>query len=256
MKFILLIISLAYFHLTNCKLTASFKETSFHGLDDLNINFIKSFQLSGFTLGFKKNIKNMNDILKSPDTLFYKKVTNFFSNNLHIDGDLDVANNILKVSTKLVNHPKKILLNFSGSSKNKLTDIEFRKDFTKLSLNLFYNLPKKLLSTSTSYKVDTWNAIINLDYDTSNKDPIISVVKHVDDANELIPSMSFKTKLVTYAWKHKWNGSSLTSTLIPDDSIELVWKDIGYNGNWNTKGSLSLKDSSKNKLSISREWNV
>ena len=137
-----------------------------------------------------------------------------------------------------------------------ITDVGASKAFdydnTKILIDGVYNIPKKVLKAFTS--VDFNSAKVEVDYDSSTKESILSVIKALDSSNEVTPSISLRTGQINYSWLRKWEGGSLKSKLFPGKLVDLEWKDKGFNGAWTTNVKVPLQSDDKCSLSLVREW--
>ena len=148
-------------------------------------------------------------------------------------------------------------LSAKGDSKDKVTSIgastSQNVEGKDVILTSTYDLLKKKLLGSAKVTVD--DTTVKIQYDTVDKNALLSVAQKLDDKNTITPSISLKTGDMTYGWKRSWNGGSVDTTYCPGDRVDVVWKDEGANGVWTTKAEIPVDDHSATKISFSRDFN-
>lgn len=236
------------------KVSASVKDTPVDGIEGLNVNIAAPFKFQDYVVGFKYAL---GDLARAPESVFAKRTfENEDGSNVAVDGNYNLGDKVLSVSAKWNSDKMALSLNADGDSKDKLKSVGFTKDTkfndNKLTLKGAYDFLKKKISGEGTLDVD--NGSVNIAYDTESKDPVLSVQRSLDSNNEFNPSVSLKSGEVSYGYKRKWDGGSVSSTLFPGDKVELEWTDKGSGGTWSTTAEVPLNDKANTKVSFARDW--
>ena len=113
-------------------------------------------------------------------------------------------------------------------------------------------LKNKCLSTYSATLDDT---TASLTYDSSIKDPVISLTQRLNDVDTVTPTLSLKTGRMMYKWLHRLESGSVESSYYPGDKVEMTWKDYSDSGAWLTRAIVPLDNPKKCKLTFSRNVN-
>ena len=74
---------------------------------------------------------------------------------------------------------------------------------------------------------------VNLD--ASLEEQTIKVSQQLDDSNRVAPSFSLQSGAVAVEWERDLGeGNTLTTTLKPNDSLDMEWKDSAWTATINT----------------------
>lgn len=244
--------------LSQTTVSASVKDTSVNGFDGLNVEIAAPFRFQDYDFGFKYALSN--NLKKAPESVYVRKVFETPANGvLDVGAEYVVEGNTGKVATSWSNKDLALRVGMVGDSKNLLTGVSLSKTGLVMGNELFaaasFNVPKQAVHASASYSID--DTIVSLQGDSKNLDPVLSVTRRLDVANEVTPTISLKTGKMSYNWRRKWFGGSLSTTVHPnsdDKKVELEWRDEGVNGQWITRAEIPLEDATKVKLSVSRDW--
>ncbi|KAJ1442706.1 hypothetical protein B484DRAFT_389913 [Ochromonadaceae sp. CCMP2298] len=240
--------------LSGSKVSASIKDTKVDGLEGLNIELAAPFKLNDYVVGF--NYK-LGDLRKGPDSLFAKKsFETAGEGKASVDAKMTLSDQKVKADVTWESDSMGLTVGVSGDSKDKVTKVSALKSMmlgdNKISLKAAYDLPGKIASGFGSYNVD--GTLLNVEYSTEDKDPVLSVTKSLDDNNDVTPSVGLKSGSLAYAWTRKWTGGSVKTKLTPGEKVDVEWKDEGAGGVWTTSAEFPLEDSAAAKVSISRDW--
>ena len=234
------------------------KETVVNGIEGLNINLVAPFKIQDYVVGFRYALGNLN---KVPESIFARKSFDTMGDGkLTVDADYVLVDNNVKVSSSWTSDSLGVAVGVTGDSRDKVTQVEAQKDAVvagnKFSLKAAYDLTRKVVSGFAS--CDVQDTLLQVDYCSGSQDPVLSVTRALDAHNEITPSISLKTGQLAYAWRRRWAGGSLQAKLLPSDParrrVELEWTDEGASGVWTTNAEFPLDDSSKCKISVSRDW--
>mmetsp|Transcript_103737 Transcript_103737/g.292630 ORF Transcript_103737/g.292630 Transcript_103737/m.292630 type:complete len:262 (-) Transcript_103737:64-849(-) len=237
------------------KVTAAIKDTIVNGIEGFNVNIAAPFKFQDYIVGFKYAL---GDIKKAPESLFVRRSFDTFGEgSATVDADYNVADNCLDLDVEWTHDDLGLTLSCNGDTTDKMKRVGAKKsvdvDDNKLWLKAAFDIPKKLWSGSVKFEAD--QATVEVEGDSENRDPLLTVTKAIDDNNEIIPAISLKTGKLTYGYKRKWAGGSVEGVLTPGDKVDLTWEDDGANGLWTTKAEIPLEDASQSKVSITRDWN-
>lgn len=239
---------------TTTKVSAAVKDTSINGFEGLNVNVAAPFKFQDYVVGFKYALGN---IKRAPESLFAKRTFDTSEGKFAVDSDYNIADNTLGVSASWTSDSLGLNINAVADSKDRVTNVGFKKDTTvddnKLTLSGAYDLLLKKFSAGSSFTVDS--TTVDIAYDSAAKDPVLSVTSSLDSKNEISPSISLKSGDVSYGYTRKWDGGSLKSKLFPGDKVEMVWTDNGASGAWTTTAEMPLDDRANTKISFARDWN-
>jgi len=237
------------------KVSASIKDTVVNGLEGFNVNLAAPFKFQDYVVGFKYAL---GDLKKVPESLFAKRTFDTpGEGKATIDAMFNVGDNVFGVEAEWESEDLGLTVYANGNTADKMTSVGAKKDLdvddNKLSIKAMFDIPKKIWSGKA--KFDAEAACVEVECDSEERDPILTITKSLDDNNEVIPSISLKTAKLTYGYKRKWAGGFLKGTLFPGDRVDMEWEDDGSNGVWSTTASIPLDDASNTKVSISRDWN-
>lgn len=241
---------------TSKSISASVKDTSVNGLEGLNINWEAPFKLDDYIVGFRYALGN---IKKAPESLFAKRSydTPLLEGSATVDVDYNLDSKVFAVESRWISKKDDFEVSAKGDSKDKITSIgaatSQNVEGKDVILTSTYDLIKKKLLGSAKVTVD--DTTVKIQYDTVDKNALLSVAQRLDDKNTVTPSISLKTGDMTYGWKRSWNGGSVDTTYCPGDRVDVVWKDEGANGVWTTKAEIPVDDHSATKISFSRDFN-
>jgi len=237
-------------------ISASVKDTSVNGIEGLNIKWNVPFKVQDYTVGFKYSLA---DLKKVPDSLFAKRSFSTSGDGVAtIDADYNVADKTLGVSTTWSSDKHGFSVGASGNSKDRVTElcatttqniggnkVDFKGTWDRLKSNFGF---------SSKASVDEITA--QVDYDTAEKNPVLSVSYKLDANNVVTPAISLKDGEMSYRWNRKINGGCIDAKLNPGHTLDVAWQDNGSNGVWSTKASIPVHDPSGTKVSFNREWNA
>jgi hypothetical protein len=143
-----------------------------------------------------------------------------------------------------------------GGTKDRVKEVSVIKTLplnnNKLSLGAAYDVLKKSFNGRASLSAES--TTVDLEYDSVDKSPVLSVSRALDDSNEVSPSIDLCSGDMSYSYKRKWAGGSLKGKLFPGDKLEVEWKDEGSHGTWTTSAEVPISDTANTKVSVSHEW--
>lgn len=228
-----------------------------NGIEGLNINIEAPFNVQDYIVGFKYALGNLR---RMPESLFARK--DFVTpgdGRLSVRADYLVEENKARIATSWQSDSLGLEVGVSGDSKDLLTQVHVEKGALLAGNPLraygAYDLTRKVFAGTASYTMDKTSVTVS--GDSVNLDPVISVTRPLDAQNDIMPSISLKTGKMAYAWRRRWAGGALVTRVHPnaeDKRVELEWSDVGTNGVWTTRAEFPLEDTSKVKLSVSRDW--
>lgn len=239
------------------QVSASIKDTVVSGIEGLNINLEAPFKVQDYIVGFKYALGNLN---KVPESVFARKSFDTVADGkLNVNADYFIAGNTARISSSWFSDAFGLTVGATGNSKDMVTEVSAQKDTivagNRFSVSAAYDLIKKVGAGSASVDID--NTLVKVTASSDTLDPVLSVTRSLDSQNDITPAISLKTGKLSYAWKRNWLGGSLLAKLHPsaaDKRLELEWKDEGASGVWTTNAEFPLDDSSKCKISVSRDW--
>lgn len=239
---------------TSTKVSASVKDTVVNGVEGLNVNIAAPFKFNDYVIGFKYAL---GDLKRAPEALFGRRSFNTAGDgSVTIGAEYNLGDQNLGVNAQWDSDSLGVTLTADADSKDRLKSVGITKTTTvsdnKLTLGGVYDTLKKKFSSSAHFEVD--NTAINMQYDSDERDPVMTVTRSLDSRNEISPSVSLKNGDVTYGYTRKWDGGSLKSKLFPGDKLEVSWTDNGSGGSWTTSAEVPLGDTSNTKISFSRDW--
>jgi hypothetical protein len=141
----------------------------------------------------------------------------------------------------------------AADTDNFLTDIGFEltvsntSEKTRVSLDASYDLKNSKLDGSTKIAIGDTAVKVTLDH-------VVKVIHKIDECNIVTPSISLKNGARSLGWKHFFATGSLEAELSPDESLDLIWKDMGTYGTWTTTASIPVNDHAKSKISVTHDW--
>jgi len=235
--------------------SASVKDTSVNGLEGLNVKWSVPFKIQDYTVGFKYALA---DLKKVPDSLFAKRSFDTGADGVaHVNADYNVADKTLAVSANWNSDKLGLALGAEGNSKDRVTEVSASTTHTikgnKVTLKGTWDRIKSQFDFNTKAAVDDITA--EVDYNTGDKNPVLSVSYKLDSNNVVTPAVSLKDGDMSYRWNRKINGGSLDAKFRPGNALDLEWQDNGSNGVWSTKAHIPTSNPSDTKVSFSREWN-
>jgi len=236
-------------------ISASVKDTSVNGLEGLNIKWNVPFKVQDYTVGFKYSLA---DLKKVPDSLFAKRSFDTTGDGTAtVDADYDISDKTLSVNANWASEKLGFTLGAAGNSKDRVTEVSASTTQTvagnKVNIKGAWDRLKNKLDFTTKATVDDITA--QVDYDTADKDPVLSVAYKLDANNVVTPAVSLKNGAMSYKWHRKINGGSIDAKLCPGNNLDVEWEDNGSNGAWTTKASIPVNNVAGTKVSFSREWN-
>jgi len=234
-------------------LSASVKDTSVDGLEGLNIKWTVPFKVQDYTVGFKYSLA---DLKKVPDSLFAKKSFDAGSGQACVNADYNIADKKLGVCANWSSEKDGLSFGVSGNSNDRVTEVRACTTQTiggnKWNIKGTWDRVKNTIGLNTKTTVEDITA--EIDYDTTDKNPVLSVAYKLDANNVFTPAVSLKDGEMSYRWNRKINGGSVDAKLKPGNSLDVEWQDNGSNGVWSTKASIPVNNPSGTKVSFSREW--
>ena len=239
------------------QVSASIRDTLVDGIDGLNINLEAPFNFQDYVVGFKYALGNLRRL---PESIFARKTFETPVNGkLHVDADYAIEKNTAHLSRTWSSETLDLAVGVAGDSKDFVTSVSANKRVVvagnPLSLSGQYLLASKTAVGRAVYSVG--KTVVAVTGDSTSLDPVVAVSRVLDAQNEVTPSISLKTGTMSYAWRRRWGGGSLLTTVHPNAAnkrVELEWSDVGTNGVWTTRAEVPLDDSSKVKISVSRDW--
>jgi hypothetical protein len=235
--------------------SASIKDTTVSGLEGFNVNVAAPFKFQDYVVGFRYAL---GDLKRAPESLFARRSFNTGSEGTAtIDADYSLTEKSVSVAAKWTSSNLGLTVSADGDSKQRLKKVEFVKDLpvndNTLSLSGAYNVLKKSFKGCAELFAD--NTKVKLEFDSTDKAPVLAVTRSLDENNEVTPSICLRTGDMSYSYKRKWEGGSLQGKLFPGDKLEVEWKDVGSHGTWTTTADVPIKDTANTKVSVSHEWN-
>lgn len=236
-------------------LSASVKDTQVNGLEGLNLKWSAPFKVQDYVVGFKYSL---GDFKKVPDSLFANRSFNTVEGVADVEADYNVAGRVLEVAAKWTSDKLGLSVAATGNSRDRVTEVSAstNQDIrgNKVTLSGTWDRLKNKLDFSTRANLEN-NLAAQVDYDTVDRNPVLSVSYKVDDKNTVTPAVSLKDGDMSYRWNRKINGGALDAKFHPGDNLEVEWSDNGSNGVWSTKANIPVNNQAGTKISFSREWN-
>lgn len=244
---------LAMLALISAKSVSMSTDTVVNGIDGLNVKWEVPFKVDDYVVGFKYSL---SELKKAPQTLFAKRTFALGESEATVNADFDVREKTLQVASSWVSNQVGLAVNALADSKEMLKNVGASTtrslgDFT-LDLAGKYDMMKKTTNFQGQLSKDDTTARVN--YNTDDRDVILSVAHQLDSRNSVEPSISLTSGDVTYGWTRKWEGGQVKSTYHPGDRADIEWRDNGVNGRWTTKASVPLENTANTKISFSRDW--
>eukprot|EP01035_Chromulina_nebulosa_P018215 gene18215-23881_t len=209
---------------TTKTVSATVSESTISSIDGLNIKFTLPFEWNDAIVGLKYTLNNIKSL---PDSLFYKKSIDLNTDNkFSFDADYSLADQKIELTTVLANKQ-------SGLTGKLVTD------------NNNYDISTKV----TKDRITT-----DLAYNTVENNPILTVGVDIDDVSTIAPSISLRTGDISYKYSRKLSAGSISGKFIPDDKVEVEWKENVSNGVWITKADIPLDRSKNTKISLTKQW--
>jgi len=240
---------------TSQTLSASVKDTSVNGIEGLNLKWSAPFKIQNYDVGFKYSL---GDFKKVPDSLFAKR--SFDTNGdgvATVDADYNFADKTVGVAAKWVSDKLGVTFGATGNTKDRVTEVSAsstqKLNGNQVTVEGRFNRLENKLDVSTKAAVDDITA--QIDYDSKDRNPVLSVSYKVDAKNVITPAVSLKDGDMSYRWNRKINGGEVDAKFHPGDNVEVEWKDNGSNGVWSTKANIPVNNHAATKVSFSREWN-
>ena len=238
-------------------MSASIRDTVVNGIDGLNINIEVPFNVQDYIVGFKYAVGNLRRL---PESIFARKdFETPGDGRLSVRADYQVEDNRARLATSWQSDVLGLEVGAIGDTKDLLTQVHVEKSalLAGNSLRAYgaYDLKGKFFAGTASYTVD--KTAVTVSGDSASLDPVVSVTRPLDSQNDIMPSISLKTGKMAYAWRRRWAGGALVTRVHPnaeDKRVELEWSDVGTNGVWTTRAEFPLEDTSKVKISVSRDW--
>jgi len=236
-------------------LSASVKDTSVNGIEGLNIKWNVPFKVQDYTVGFKYSLA---DLKKVPDSLFAKRSFSTAGDGVAtVNADYNIADKTLGVCTSWSSDKSGLCIGVSGNSKDHVTSATASTSTdiggNKVNIKGTWDRIKNTIGVTTKTTVDDMTA--QVDYDTGDKNAVLSVSYKLDANNVVTPAVSLKDGEMSYRWQRKINGGSVDAKLKPGNTLDVEWQDQGSNGVWSTKASIPVNNLSGTKVSFSRDWN-
>jgi len=235
--------------------SAAVKDTSVNGLEGLNIKWSVPFKIQDYTVGFKYSLA---DLKKVPDSLFAKRSFETTADGVaNVETDYNVAEKTLAVAANWASDKLGLSFGANGNSKDRVTEVSASTSHSirgnRVTLKGTWDRLKSQFDVNTRAVVDDITA--EVDYNTADKNPVLSVSYQFDSNNVVTPAVSLKDGEMSYRWNRKINGGALDAKFRPGDSLAVEWQDNGSNGVWSTKAHIPTSNPSGAKVSFSREWN-
>lgn len=120
-------------------------------------------------------------------------------------------------------------------------------------LGMGYDTRKSALSCKVRYSADDLSG--EAGYDSATGDVVLKGTQKLNSRNSFSPSISLKSKRMSYEWMRKWHGGFLNTVFRPSEKLLLLnWKDRSVTGDWTTRLLLPIDDMSSAKISFSHDW--
>jgi len=248
-----LIVAFANAGPTSQTLSASIKDTNVNGIEGLNLKWSAPFKIQNYDVGVKYSL---GDFRKVPDSIFAKRSFETGSDGVAtVDADYNVADKTLGIAAKWVSDKLGVSFGASGNNKDRVTEVSASStqniNGNKVTVEGKFHRLENKLDITTRATVDDITA--QVDYNSKDRDPILSVAYKLDANNVVTPSVSLKDGDMSYRWNRKISGGSI-DTKFHGENVEVEWKDNGSNGVWSTKANIPINNHAGTKISFSREW--
>jgi hypothetical protein len=235
------------------QVTANIQDTNVDGIEGLNLKLVAPFKFQDYTVGFRYALGNLKT---APESLFARKSFDLGDSKLTVNADYTVNNNIFNVAARWTSDQLGLTFNADADTRNRVKTVSLKKDLplngNNLSVRGVYDLIKKKAQGGATFDAD--GTTIDVDFDSESQDPELSVVRKIDSANSVNPTIKLRSGQVTYGYKRSWDGGSLVGRLFPGNKVSVEWKDNGAAGAWVTKAEVPLADTKATKVSLAREW--
>jgi hypothetical protein len=78
----------------------------------------------------------------------------------------------------------------------------------------------------------------------------------LNDNDCITPTLSLKSKQLTWGWSRKVKNGLIETTLVPNDHVLIDWNDKTSDGTWRSQVKIPIKDRSGTSVSLSRKWDI
>ena len=120
-------------------------------------------------------------------------------------------------------------------------------------LGLGFDARRRALSCKARYSADDVSGEVG--YDSTTGDVVLKGTQKFNSRNSFSPSISLKSKRMSYEWTRKWHGGFLNAVLRPTEKQVVVnWKDRSVTGDWTTRLALPVDNMDNAKISFSHDW--
>lgn len=230
---------------------SSIKSITIAGLDGFNLKMNFPIEYSDFIFGFKTSFTSI-------DSLFVKK--SFFigdSDKLSLDTEYITSSNTVEARGKYENEYHGLKLHINGDSKENFRDVFISKTFKtpsriRITLKSSYDFVMKNLHLGS--RAEKNDVAAEVAFNTKDQQTSLTLVKSLDGVHEVSPTVILNTGKLSMKYSRKYLGGVLKADFYPGENVLIEWKDKGINGVWTSKANIPVKDTSKTKVSIAREW--
>jgi len=239
---------------TTKTISATVSESTISSIDGLNIKFTLPFEWNDAIVGLKYTLNNIKSL---PDSLFYRKSIELNTDNkLSFDADYSLADQKIELTTVLDNKQTGLTGKLVTDNVNLFTKVGLKlkksiQDY-QVTIDSFYDKLKNNYDINT--KVTKDRITTDLAYNTVENNPILSVSVDIDDVSSIAPSISLTTGDISYKYSRKLSAGSISGKFIPDDKVEVEWKENVSNGVWITKADIPLDRSKSTKIALTKQW--
>lgn len=145
-------------------------------------------------------------------------------NNANVEVNADNENDDLSV---------KLLAN-AGSSGSSVNSIQATKGFAsgdaRVTVSPTFDMATRDVNVDVGYDAGKTNVEVN----ASKDEQTIKVSQQIDDDNRVAPSFALRSGKMAVEWERNLgDDNSLTTTLRPNEEIEMEWKDSAWTANIN-----------------------
>lgn len=191
------------------QVSASIRDTSVNGFEGFNINVAAPFMFKNYLVGFRYALGNLK---RAPESLFASHTfATPADGTARVYADYHVEGKLGAVEAVWESEKHGLQVSASADSASYLKRVAATKTHSlranRLTLSAAYDVLKKAASGRAS--VGAEGTVVDLQYDTLDKAPVLSVTHALDENNEISPSIDLRSGDMSYTYKRSWTGGSL-----------------------------------------------
>lgn len=241
MKFILYASTIAAAFAARPQLSVQVRDGNFDGFDGLDpsINWSTSGSSGEFDLecGVDVAARPTADIASLPRSIWGRASTQKGDWNVAARAEvsrsnLDRAN--IEVNADNSGDDLSLRMFASAGSSFNVERVEATKGFSsgdaRVTVNPRFNVETRDVDVTVGYDMGRTNVVVDASRDEQN----VRVSQQLDEQNRVAPSFALRSGKVAVEWQRSLgDDNSLTTTLRPNEEIEMEWKDEAWTANIN-----------------------